>query len=143
VIRRVAALLVAGVLLCACGTISASTAMTSWEKNSSFHANAHTLYEDVKHSAKDLANLTLSTNDLHTFCQVLYSDDGSMQSSLPTPDEQATKLLNSAYKDFAAGSYECYSAKTIPGDRARALSTFSQGAALLSEATARIDTVAS
>jgi len=51
---------------------------------------------------KDLRNHSLTSNDLHTFCNVLYVDDGSMQSSLPTPDRQATNLLDEAYRDFAS-----------------------------------------
>jgi hypothetical protein len=80
----------------------------------------------------------LSSNDLHTFCNVLYVDDGSMQSSLPTPDAQATALLDKAYRDFASAAVDCYSALAVPGDRAKALATLNDGAALFSEARARV-----
>jgi hypothetical protein len=138
VIRRVAALLAAGVLLCACGTVSASTAMSGWVKQSGFTSNARTLFSDAKNSAKDLHNLSLTSNDLRTLCSVLFVDDASMQSSLPTPDSQATNLLGKAYKDFATAASECYKAISIPGDRAKALATLSDGAALFSEARARV-----
>ena len=82
--------------------------------------------------------MSLSSNDLHTFCNVLFVDDGSMQSSLPTPDHQATSLLDKAYRDFATAAVECYSAIAVPGDRARSLAELSNGAALLSEARARV-----
>jgi hypothetical protein len=138
VIRRVATLLAAGLLLCACGSISAGTAMSGWVKQSGFTGNARSLFSDVKSSAKDLRNHSLTSNDLHTFCNVLYVDDGSMQSSLPTPDRQATNLLDEAYRDFASAAVECYSAIAVPADRAKALTTLSDGAALFSEARARV-----
>jgi hypothetical protein len=138
VIRRVAALLAAGALLCACGSVTPGVAMAGWVKQSGFNANAKTLFHDVKNSAKDLHDTTLSSNDLHTFCNVLFVDDGSMQSSLPTPDKQSTTLLNEAYRDFATAAVECYSAITAPADRQKALANLSSGAALLSEARARV-----
>jgi len=138
VIRRVAALLAAGALLCACGTVTPGAAMSGWVKQSGFDANARSLFSDVKSSAKDLRNISLTSNDLHTFCNVLYVDDGSMESSLPTPDSQATSLLNKAYRDFASAAVECYSAIAVAGDRARALATLSAGAGFFAEARARV-----
>jgi hypothetical protein len=138
VIRRVATLLAAGLLLCACGTVSPGAAMSGWVKQSGFTSNARSLFSDVKNSAKDLRNHSFGSNDLHTFCNVLFVDDGSMQSSLPTPDAQATSLLNKAYRDFATAAVECYSALAVSGDRAKALATLSAGAALFSEARARV-----
>jgi hypothetical protein len=141
--RRVATLLAAGVLLSACGSVSAGTAMKGWVHQSGFDANARSLFSDVKNSAKDLHDHALTSNDLHTFCNVLFVDDGTMQSSLPTPDTQATKLLNGAYRDFATAAVECYSANAVPADRAKALADLSAGAALLSEARARVAAAAS
>jgi hypothetical protein len=117
--------------------------MSGWVKQSGFNANARALFSDVKNSAKDLRNDSLSSNDLHTFCNVLFVDDGSMQSSLPTPDAQATSLLNRAYRDFATAAVECYSAIAVPGDRSKALATLSDGAASFSEARARVVAAAS
>jgi hypothetical protein len=120
VIRRVATLLAAGLLLCACGSVTPGVAMAGWVKQSGFNANARSLFQDAKNSAKDLRNLKLTSNDLRTLCSVLFVDDGSMQSSLPSPDRQATTLLNHA------------------DDRAKALASLSSGAALFSEARARV-----
>lgn len=139
-IRRVATLLAAGLLLSACGSVSASTAMSGWVKQSGFTSNARSLFDDVKNSAKDLHDDSLSSNDLHTFCNVLFVDDGSMQSSLPTPDRQATNLLNRAYRDFATAAVECYSAIAVPGDRAQSLANLGRGAAIFAEARARVAT---
>ncbi len=139
-IRRVGVLLVAGVLLCACGTVSEAKAMTGWVAHSDFTSNATSLFNDVKGSAKDLRNPNLSSNDFHTVCQVLYSDDGAMQAALPTPDAQATKLLNRAYQQFATAAHECYDAQSSAVARSRALATLASGAALFSEARARVAT---
>lgn len=137
-IRRVATLLAAGVLLAACGSISPGRAMSEWVQQSGFTRNVHALYRDVLNSAKDLRNTSLTSNDLHTLCSVLFVDDGSMQSSLPTPDHQATNLLDRAYRDFARAAVECYSATVVPGDRTKALAALARGAGLLSEARARV-----
>lgn len=139
-IRRVAVLLLAGLLLCACGTITEAKAMSGWVSHSSFTANARSLFSDVRSSAKDLHNMTLSSNDFHTVCQVLYSDDGAMQAALPTPDAQATKLLNRAYQDFATAAHQCYNAQASAVARSQALATLAKGAAEFSEATARVAT---
>jgi hypothetical protein len=125
-------------LLCACGSVTPGVAMAGWVKQSGFNTNARSLFQDAKNSAKDLRNLKLTSNDLRTLCSVLFVDDGSMQSSLPTPDRQATSLLNHAYKDFATAASECYRAITVPGDRVNALASLSSGAALFSEARARV-----
>jgi hypothetical protein len=139
VIRRVATLLAAGLLLCACGSISAGTAMSGWVKQSGFTANARSLFSDVKSSAKDLRNHSLNSNDLHTFCNVLYVDDGSMQSSLPTPDRQATNRCSTRRTGTSRAPRSSVTApSSVPADRAKALTTLSNGAALFSEARARV-----
>jgi hypothetical protein len=114
--------------------------MSGWVSHSSFKANATTLFRDVKSSAKDLHDPSLSSNDFHTVCQVLFSDDGAMQAALPTPDAQATKLLNTAYRDFATAAHECYNAQSSATARAKALAGLASGAAVFSEATARVAT---
>ncbi len=139
-IRRVAILLLAGLVLCACGSVSEAKAMSGWVAHSSFKANAASLFNDVKSSAKDLHNTHLSSNDFHTVCQVLYSDDGAMQAALPTPDAQATKLLNEAYQAFAKAAHQCYNAQSSAASRAHALATLARGAAVFSEARARVAT---
>jgi len=112
--------------------------MSGWVTQSGFRANATSLYHDVQNSAKDLRNESLTSNDLHTLCNVLFVDDGSMHASLPTPDSQATALLDTAYRDFATAAVECYSAVAVPGDRAKALAALRRGAASFSEARARV-----
>ena len=138
--RRIVVLALAGLLLCACGTVSEAKAMSGWVAHSNFKANASSLFGDVVTSAKDLRNPNLSSNDYHTVCQVLFSDDGAMQAALPTPDQQATTLLNKAYQRFATAAHECYNAESSATARAKALATLARGAALFAEARARVAT---
>lgn len=137
-IRALAALLVGGLLLSACGSISATSALTSWVVQSSFHSSAKTLASDARHSATVLKSPTSSNADLHTVCGVLLVDTESANASLPTPDTRATNLLSRAYTNLGAGANECYVASTSVPARTKALQSLTSGLADLSEATARI-----
>lgn len=130
--------LAATLVLGACGSITPGAAMSGWVTQSGFRTNATVLFHDVQNSASDLRNESLTSNDLHTLCDVLFVDDGSMQASLPTPDGQATALLDRAYRDFAMAAVECYSAVAVAGDRSKALAALRRGAASFSEARARV-----
>jgi hypothetical protein len=138
VIRVVGVLLVAGLLLGACGTISATKAMTSWSAHSDYVANAKTLVEDAGRSAKVLRNPSTSNAGLHTVCAVMDFDALSMNSSLPTPDHQATNLLSKAVNQLGAAANECYDANSSASARARALRTLVRAGGDLAEASARI-----
>jgi hypothetical protein len=138
VIRALGALLVGGLLLSACGSISAATALTSWVVQSSYLSSAKTLGSDARHSADVLVNPTTSNADLHTVCGVLLVDTESANASLPTPDGRATTLLSKAYTSLGAGANECYSASSNARARAKALGSLTSGLADLSEASARI-----
>jgi len=70
---------------------------------------------------------------------VLDVDTEEANSSLPTPDNQATSLLSKAYNDFGAGANKCYDAARDPKARASALAWLQRGMAALSEGTARIN----
>lgn len=136
---KVVALLVAGLLFSACGTVSLVSATKSWVRQSQFRQNLPTLTRDVRTSASELRLRTASGNDLHTVCAVLYVDSEAANSSLPTPDSQATALLSLAYDDFGAGANKCFDATSNPSDRTAALRWLRLGMAALSEATARVD----
>jgi hypothetical protein len=136
---RVLALLVAGLLLAACGTVSLATASKSWVKQSQFYTNLPTLTKDVRNSAHQLQDAHVTANALHTVCGVLLMDSEQFNSSLPTPDNQATSLLSKAFSDFGAGANKCYDAQTNGAARAAALSWLSRGMAELSEGMARIN----
>jgi hypothetical protein len=139
VTKTVVALLVAGLLLSACGTMSLASATRSWVRQSQFRQNLPTLTRDVRTSASELRLSTASANDLHTVCAVLDVDSEAANSSLPTPDSQATALLSQAYDDFGAGATKCFDAYSNPSARKAALTWLRLGMAALSEATVRVD----
>jgi hypothetical protein len=139
VIRRLTALLLAGLIFSACGTESTVTAMRTWVTQSSFRSSLAVLSSDAHNSAKALEIPSMSSANLHTVCGVLLVDTESANASLPTPDSQSTTLLSSAYTNLGAAANECYNAAGSPAKRARALLSTSKGLAALSEAAARID----
>ena len=132
-IRRVVALFASGLLLGACGSVSASTAMVDWVSQSGYAATAKAVLVDAKNAAQDLRDPSTSIAELHTVCGVLLYEDSQANASLPTPDDQASQLLASAYGELGAGANQCYR-----GQRVRALASLAKGVALLSEAGARI-----
>lgn len=137
-IKQLSVLLVAGVLLAACGSISVSSAMVSWTTQSNYATNAKVLYVDAQHSANALRKPSISKAALHTVCGVLLVDSEAANSSLPSPDAQATKLLSGAYNDLGVGANQCYGAQSDLSSRSKALASLAKGAALLAEASARI-----
>jgi hypothetical protein len=136
---RLLTLLAAGLLLAACGTVSLATASKSWVKQSQFNSNLPTLTKDVRNSAHELQNTHATANALHTVCGVLLMDSEQFNSSLPTPDNQATTLLSKAFSDFGAGANKCYGAQKDPAARASALLWLTRGMAELSEGRARLN----
>ncbi len=140
-IRLLGALVLAGVLLSACGTVSASSAMSAWTAKNSFAATSRTLRVDAAHSTRALDASSSTAVVLHTVCGVLYYDTLSANDDLPTPDQQATSLLNTAYGNLGAGATECYRASTSAAVRAKALALLALGAAQLAEARARVASV--
>lgn len=140
-IRRVGLLVVAGLLLSACGTVSAVSAMRTWVTQSNFHSSMQTLTTDVRHSASALRDLTSSSASLHTVCAVLLVDTESANASLPTPDDQSTTLLSKAYTNLGAGANQCYKAGADPTARAAAIASLAKGLGVLAEATVRVDVV--
>jgi hypothetical protein len=141
VIRLVAALLGVGLFLSACGSISASQAMSSWVAQSGYVANAKSLANDAKHSALALRDPSTSNASLHTVCAVLDLETEQANAALPTPDSQATNLLSKALNTLGAAAVECYGASSSAAKRARALRSLSSGAGYLAEASARVTTV--
>jgi hypothetical protein len=143
VIKVLGVLLIAGLVLSACGTVSVASAMSKWVSQSSYVANNHTLLNDARHSA-DALRLTSMTNlDLHTVCAVLFLESEQANSALPTPDHQTTTILGKAYNNLGAGANTCYDAAHDPGKRARALTYLTMGVSQLSEASARITSITS
>ncbi len=137
-IRRVAILLSAALLLAACGSITASQALASWAKQSNFSTNALAIVADAQHSAIALRRMNTSSNDLHTVCAVLLNEVNQINASLPTPDSQSTELLSTSYTDLGAAANLCYVAGERASTRARALTKLSTGVMYLSEGSARV-----
>lgn len=132
-------LLVAGLLLCACGTESEAKAMAGWVTQSSFHANTSTLVGDVRHSATALEDSTTSTHELHLVCGVLVTDTEAANAALPTPDAQSTTLLSRAYTDIGGGANTCFDAGASTKLRTKALRYLQKGLGELNEAVVRVD----
>jgi len=137
--RRLAVLLGAGLLLGACSAMSASSALQQWVTQSGFHHARTVLRGDARHAADALRNPRSTDSDLHTVCAVLLVDTQSANASLPTPDDQATTLLSSAYTEFGAGANQCYRASSSVSARRRALASLEDAVGTLSEASARIN----
>ncbi len=139
-IRRLAVVALAGALLAGCGSIKLSTAMISWAHDNGFLASAKTLSADAAHVATALRSPSSGVNELHTVTGVLLLAAQSAQTQLPTPDDQATQLLNSAYGSLGAAANVGYNAANNPLKRAKALALLAQGLAKLSEGSARVAT---
>ncbi len=131
----------AGVLLAGCGSIKLSTAMVTWARTNAFVSSTKTLGLDAAHAATALKSRSSGVNDLHTVCGVLLLEVQMAHTDLPTPDDQATSLLDHAYSDLGAAANECYEAGGNVIRRARALEYLARGAAKLSEGSARVATV--
>lgn len=130
----------AGLLLCACGSVSASTAMGNWTNKNTFLATTRTLRVDASHVAKVLRSKG-QPNAVHTVCGVLLVDTQSANDDLPTPDAQATTLLGKAYTNLGAAANTCYKSASEPSLRPSALALLETGTAQLAEATARVASV--
>ncbi len=142
-IKVLGVLLIAGLLLSACGTVSLASAMSKWVSQSNYVANNHTLLNDARHSANALRHNSTTTLDLHTVCAVMLLESEQANSALPTPDHQTTTILAKAYNNLGAGANVCYDAAQSAVKRAKALHYLTQGVAQLSEASARIASVTS
>jgi len=136
VIRRVAVLAVSGLLLSACGSVSASKAMVDWVAQSGYTSTAKAVLVDARHAANALRKPSVTIAQLHTVCGVLLYEVSQANASLPTPDDQASTLLSDAYGDLGAGANQCYK-----DQRVAALASLDKGASSLSEASARIAAV--
>lgn len=125
----------AGLLLSACGSTSATSALRQWSSQSDFASALSTVRGDARRAVGEL-RVSSSPAVLHTVCAVLAFDVEQAQASLPTPDSQTTGLLSRAYLGFLAGANECYQAS--PASRTRAIASLNQAGATLAEAAARL-----
>ncbi|MDE3064209.1 MAG: hypothetical protein KGJ36_00870 [Acidobacteriota bacterium] len=138
-IRRLGALVTAGLVLGACGSQSASSAMRQWSHQSDFAGAVARLRLDAVHAVEALRDPASGPNLLHTVCAVTYVDSLSANSSLPTPDAQATTLLGRAYGQLGSAATTCSDAGASAPRRARAIAQFERAVATLAEARARVE----
>jgi hypothetical protein len=142
VIRWLAAIFAAGLLLSACGSQSMTAAMKAWASQGSGYSYVATnrqLITDATQAAKALRTKNETNDQLHLVCGVMDYDTEAANAFLPTPDKAASKLLNMAYGNLGAGATICYRASTNASKRTRALSYLSKGVGQLNEAYAIIE----
>jgi hypothetical protein len=135
--KRTALLLLAGLLLSGCGTIQSSVAMTNWVSQSNFSYAMRVFASDGANVANNLRNPRSTRAELHTVCAVLYLDAQQANSSLPTPDDQATTLLGEAYNFFSSAASSCYDLRSLSA-RPAVLAQLAKATARFSEASARV-----
>lgn len=122
-IRRFGVVMLCGLLLAACGTVSADTQVRHWISATGFRSSFHTLRGDTATVSRELRDLRSTAADLHTVCGVLLVDVHFANDLLPSPDKQATNELGAAYLQLSSAATECYNAGNDLVRRAHALRT--------------------
>ena len=125
----------------ACGTVSASVALKKWAASANVVRNDAQLATDARHALTVLHDARSTTGQLRTVCAILDYESLQAYASLPTPDDQTTQLLNTAYTQLGDGANECYAAASSTLKRTRAVSYLLQAGAAFSEAQARMNTL--
>lgn len=134
-------LVLGSLVLAACGTVSASTALGRWVTSSNLPGALAQLKLDARHAVTELTAKSSSTKLSHTVCSVLYVETSQANAALPTPDTQTTKLLSAAYTDLGSGANECYAAGSSPTKRAVAIGYLRRAGAEMAEAQARVSAI--
>ncbi len=137
---RCAAVLVAGLVLCAC---SGARTVAGWAAGSSgtgFTGAGGTvsiLDEDLSGIAAGIARHELKA--LHTVCAALSTDASNGYLELPAPDQRLTDLLNTAYTALGNGAVQCAESGSFTSPHlTRARADLRRGAAALEAAVARV-----
>jgi hypothetical protein len=110
VIRRVAVVVLAGVMLAGCGTISPQAATKKWIETTNFGAAFVNLNDDLDRTVTYLHRSQRDTLELRTLCRVLSLDLHKMNDSLPSPDAQGNSLLAKGLDTLSQGTALCASA---------------------------------
>ena len=124
--------------LSACGSVSASTALSTWAANSNLSSNSAQLVLDARHALSALGDTRSTAAELHTVCAVLDLETLQANAALPAPDAQTTSLLSAAYTDLGDGANVCYQAAHSSSKRRRAIDYLRRAGAELAEAQARV-----
>ncbi len=140
-IRRLGLVVLASLALAACGSISASTALSRWSKNSDLPSTISSLTLDARHALTVLERAHSTALQLHTVCAVLDLETVQANAALPTPDTQTTNLLSAGYTDLGSGANECYVSQGSPAKQAKAENYLHHAGSELAEAQARVNAV--
>jgi hypothetical protein len=140
-VKWLAALAACGLLLAACGSQSAAQATKGWMSSSNYTPNLHILVTDIKNSQSALYDKSSTAKTLLTVCSVLENDTRAANSSLPTPDSQATNELGNAYDVIGNGANFCVGAATNTTAHSEALRFLAIGLSRLNEGTLRLQAV--
>ena len=118
--------------------MSASAALKKWAASANVVRNDAQLAADAGHSLSALRDDRSSRDQLRTVCAILDYESLQAYASLPTPDDQTTQLLTTAYTQLGDGANECYVAAASALKRTRAAAYIVRAGASLSEAQARM-----
>ena len=116
IIKSFAALLIIAGILSACtpATMSGSLShrLTAWNSGSLLKQTVNTLTVDDQH----IRTLQAGHNPaaVRTACEAMGVDARRANSYLPTPDQQITNILNTAYTAEYTASIECYKDASQP-----------------------------
>ena len=137
------AVLLLGLAVTGCGGAdqqgNPSAQMSSWVQGTSFGGSVTALQADMKKADQVIA--AGSAADVHTVGGVLLLDVEQANSTLPSPDQQATDLLSSAFDNLGAAAHECYDSPGSPAKRVAFAQSREKGLAALTEGVARVEAV--
>ncbi|HMD47436.1 MAG TPA: hypothetical protein VKG43_14830 [Acidimicrobiales bacterium] len=139
------ALLTASALLAGCaGQEQSGTPaqrVSTWVTGTGFGATIGTLHGDAQR-VDEAVRMSLGTAAVHTVCALLTTDSQSANNDLPTPDDQLTQKLASAYSlEYDAGN-DCFTAGAANRSLlARSARERRRAEALLDQALARVTAV--
>ena len=136
-------LLLLGLAAAGCGGSdqqgSPASQMSAWVSGTSFGTTVNALDADTRHATTVMA--TGSEAAIHTVCGVLLLDVEQANGNLPTPDQQSTDLLATAYNNLGAAAHQCYDSPGSPAKQAAFIVSRARGLSALSESVARIEEV--
>jgi hypothetical protein len=105
--RRVAALVLAGVTLAGCGSISPTDATRQWVTKTGFTAAFRNLHDDLDRTVTYLRRGERDTRELRTLCRIVSLDLHKLNDTLPSPDAQANDLLANGLDRLSRGTARC------------------------------------
>ena len=108
--RRIGSLILAGIFLAGCGTVSPQVATRRWISTTSFTAAFQNLHDDLDRTVSYLRRPRRDTLELRTLCRVVSLDLHKLNDTLPSPDAQANELLAEGLDRLSRGTALCSAA---------------------------------